>query len=81
LTTAPRSIEANAQLTCDFARTKGYSDKPFTAEKEVSLSLGFFTLSVYSNSDGGSGFRTSVGLSTTKSKMPVTATYKVTENE
>lgn len=81
LSSNPSAVEASAQVTLDLARKKGYSgNNPYTVEGEVSFNMGIVGISLYKNSDGGSGLRISLGVSTTKLRNPVTATVKVKEN-
>jgi RHS repeat-associated protein len=79
--TTPRAVEAGANLSLDFQRTKGSSERRSTTEGEISINFGFISISMYENTDGGSGFRVSIGISTTKSSNPLTGTVKTTIND
>ena len=81
LSSNPQNVEASIKATAEFQIKKSYSgDNPYTTEGEISLNIGYLSISGYGDSDGGYGLRISVGVSTSKSRIPVTATMKIKEN-
>jgi RHS repeat-associated protein len=80
VSTSGNGPEISAEAGVDLNMTKGYSNSNTSVEGEVTYSFGgIFNIGYYKNSDGGSGIRFSVGVSSSGTKTPIKGKVSVTE--
>jgi RHS repeat-associated protein len=81
ISTSPRAFEAKIEGNFDLSIANGNKNNKYSTEAEISINFGILSVSKYQNTNGESGYRISLGLSTTKTTNPIVGSIKTKKNK